>query len=124
VLESEAAAFIVLFGLVIASRFVSESGFKLLSGEQKVTVIDAFSAHRKYSLLIFVLLISPGFFFPGLISRHLFLAIVFVYFLSVAGLAYRKLSSLNVKTEYIHRYLLSLLLVVAGFSGYTFLSRR
>jgi hypothetical protein len=112
-----------LIGAVIASRFISESGLNLLSTTEKAAVIDAFSPHRKYSLLVLFLLLIPIIFLPDSVPRPAFFTIICLYLLAVMVLAHRRLKSLGVSQAYTQRYLSSQLVVAAGFGAYILLAR-
>lgn len=54
----EMSGWLALLGGVVVSRIISERGYRQLSPDEKVRLMDGFSATRAYSLIPLVLLIS------------------------------------------------------------------
>jgi hypothetical protein len=121
--NADALGIVSLIGAVIASRFISEAGLKLLSQAEKATVIDAFSGYRKYSLLVLLVVLIPAILLPGSLPRPLFFAVVCVFLLVVMVASNRELKSLGVAEAYTRRYLISQLVIAADLGSYILLSR-
>ena len=54
----EFSGYIALFAGVIVSRIINERGYRILSNEEKVRLMDGFSKARAYSLIPLLLLIG------------------------------------------------------------------
>jgi hypothetical protein len=69
------ASLVFLFGGFIASRFLSERSLRLLSSEEKLTLLDSFSSLRAFGSIPLILLVCSFFALPHLPSR--FIPLVF-----------------------------------------------
>lgn len=54
----ETSGWLALFGGMVASRIISERGYRRLSTDEKVRLMDGFSATRAYSLIPLVALMA------------------------------------------------------------------
>ena len=54
----EISGFIALLLAVLASRIINERGYRHLSSEEKVTLMDGFSKTRAYSMIPIIILIG------------------------------------------------------------------
>jgi hypothetical protein len=54
----EISGYIALFAAIIVSRIINERGYRVLSDEEKVRLMDGFSKTRAYSLIPLLILIG------------------------------------------------------------------
>jgi len=94
---------------ILLSRLISEKALKLLSDEQKIKLIEAFSHTRKYNMLPLIILFTAYILamklFPlyqlSIISATLTL---FIFFFVVRGkFVLKKLNDLNFPDQYIKK---------------------
>jgi hypothetical protein len=104
--------FIVLFAGLIASRFITEGALTLLSTEKKAELIDAFSAHRKFSLPLLAIILVATFNWPMAM-----IGAVIVYVVATQAWAYRRLKKLEMPPAYVRRFGLAALVSLCALSG-------
>ena len=122
----EISGFIVLLIASIASRFISERGYRTLTDEQKVRLLDGFALQRVYSLVPAVLLLG-GFFFcisytdldRGLLFAAYFgLLVAYIVIKSVFN--HWKMKSLEMPAGYRRHFLASQAVSMLGVAWFVF----
>jgi len=102
-------AFAAFFIIMAAARWVHEAGFRHLSPEQKVALVDAQSGVRKYGLLIALPVVFSAFLFPAYAPW-----IVLVYVLVSLGRSYRRLNVSELPAAYRRAFFTYSVLQLAG----------
>ena len=100
------SGFIALLFAIIVSRFISERGYRGLSSDQKLRLMDGFSSTRMYSMVPLLLLVA-GFWYltsETEISKQLatsaYFGLLIVYVVVRTLLNQRKLLTLELPKEY------------------------
>ena len=109
-------AVVVLLIGVVANRFIAEYALKLLTAEKKVELLDAFSAQRKFGLLIVVVLIVATFREPFAMALGLT-----GYFVSSQIWTYIRLRRLQLPVAYIRRFLVAALVLFVAIVAFVVL---
>lgn len=114
--------FVVFFVAVIASRILSSRALKLLSPDQKASLVDAFSGLRAYSLIPLVAIMAAYF----ILMQHpvmSFQALTILYLVAfVAYIAWnfwftrRRLRTLDLPRAYLNRIGIARGLQLAAFA--------
>jgi hypothetical protein len=114
------AGVVVLFCTLAANRFLGERNYKLLSPEDKVKLVDQFSAHRSLAtyipLGIMGVVILVGRSDPG-VFRWLFpIAVSVVLFVSIAlqAVVLRRLAALELPEDFVSRFRFQSIAVQSG----------
>ena len=111
---------VVLLATALAARMISERGYRTLTDEQKVRLMDGFSTQRAYSLIPLVLLIG-GFFL--LISNTdldrtllttAYFGLLVLYVLIKAVFNHWKMKSLEMPASYRRHFLASQAIAMLG----------
>ena len=122
--------FIVLLVAIFISRIINERALKKLSSDEKSKLLDNTANQRIYNLGVMIALIALYFFgvqrFPqyGLALTFAFVSLAVLFSLSLAFINYSKFQRLNLPTEYITQFLLSLGVQYAGLIFYIFVLAR
>jgi small-conductance mechanosensitive channel len=112
--------FLVFVAAVIISRVIMERALKPLSSDEKARLVDAFSGQRIYRYVVMFALMIAYFvvtrFAPQLyaISSLIFIIALMVVTTILSAFSYRKLKSLNLPSDYIRSYLISLAIQYMG----------
>lgn len=113
----------VFAALYIASRVIGERALRRLSQEEKARLIDGFSSFRIFSaviiLLFVVIFLAAENYLTDLSAavRGGFPAAIFLLFLVLSFITYKKLKSLNISESYIRIYLITLFLQYLGLAA-------
>ncbi len=97
------------FALMLGGMWVSDSGRRQLSVDQKARIVDAFSKYRVVRLggvLAVILVFSSR---PTLIGP-----VGCLFAVGLLALGYRRLRQLDLPLEYLRRYVIGAALVIAG----------
>lgn len=107
---------------IVISRVLSEKGLKILSDDQKVALLDAFSNMRKYGFIplvfLFVIFIMADRTYHRLnsIAYFFFIGLLITYFIIIQIITSRKLGKLNLPKSYLKIYLTSRIIYYFGFA--------
>jgi hypothetical protein len=111
---------VVLLVAVIAARWINERGFRTLTDEEKLRLIDGFSRQRAYSLIPIVALIGVYFFLSTQVSVSNslltagYIGLLFAYVVVRSILNHLKLRQLGMPDRYRKCALLSQTLSMLG----------
>lgn len=105
---------LVFLAAVVASRFLHERALAGLSPDEKLRVLDAFSAQRKYSLLIVVAISLPLFLAPAAISPAVNMAAVALYAAGSSAYSFAKMRRLALPAGYVRSFVAAQALQVGG----------
>lgn len=116
----EISGYIALFAAIIISRIINERGYRVLSDEEKVRLMDGFSKTRAYSLIPLLVLIGGYCFLMtktsmdrGVLSIGYFgLLIAFVVIRSVMN--HKKMKALDLPDSYRRMFTISQLVSLVG----------
>ena len=103
--------FLIFIVSIVASRIVGERALKLLSTEEKGTLLDSFSSYRLYNTYVSLGLVAAYFVLADYVwQSSATLALIFIIlFFTISGtisvLSYRKLRSLNMPNSYTNSFL-------------------
>jgi hypothetical protein len=103
--------FLIFIVSIVASRIVGERALKLLSTEEKGTLLDSFSSYRLYNTYVSFGLVAAYFVLADYVwQSSATLALIFIIlFFTISGtisvLSYRKLRSLNMPNSYTNSFL-------------------
>jgi len=122
----EFSGYIALIAAIVISRIINERGYRLLSNEEKIRLMDGFSKSRAYSLIPLLVLIVGYYLFitktdlnKGLVSLGYFgLLIAFVIVRSVMN--QRKLLKLDLPAGYRRAFLISQIVSLLGVAWFFF----
>lgn len=112
--------FIALLVCALAARIISEKAFKLLDGEQKVEVLDAFSGMRKWSLvplIIIFLMFALGDCSADIASTVINISAfvgILVHLLIMHFLVRKKINELSVPGDYKRKLMIARWVSYAG----------
>lgn len=111
--------FVFLIAVVI-SRIVAEKGYRKLSDEEKLRLMNGFSKNRMYSLLIFVLMAGGMMYMLKQtsldrgVAMGVYLLVIAVYILVSMVINLRKVKSLEMPAVYRKSYAISQVVSLAG----------
>ncbi len=100
------SGFVAIIGAIIISRIISERGFRRLSDEEKVRLMDGFSAIRAYSMIPILLLIGAYWFIATrtVVSQQYltigYFGLFITYVVALAFLNQHKLHQLGLPSNY------------------------
>jgi hypothetical protein len=103
--------FLIFIVSIVASRIVGERALKLLSTEEKGTLLDSFSSYRLYNTYVSLGLVAVYFVLADYVwqsSATLALIFIILFFTisgTISALSYRKLKSLNMPNSYTNSFL-------------------
>lgn len=101
----ELSGYIAILTGLIAARIINERGYRTLSDEQKVRLMDGFSAQRVYALILLLVLIGGYFFLiragidPTLLSAGYF-SLLAAYIIVLAVWNHWRLKALGMPDTY------------------------
>jgi hypothetical protein len=102
----EMSGFVALLAAIIVSRIINERGYRLLSADEKLRLMDGFSRTRAYALIPLAILIG-AFYFLATSTALNSDALAIGYFVSLIGyiivraaLNQRKLTTLQMPISY------------------------
>ena len=117
---------VALLVSMVLSRIINERGYRTLSADQKVRLMDGFSAQRAYSLIPMVVLVGAYFLLstktsldPTMLAGGYFVLLV-VYVVVRGVLNHRKMKSLEMPDIYRRYFMISQALSVLGFAWFAF----
>jgi hypothetical protein len=116
----EISGYIALIAAIIVSRIINERGYRVLSDEEKVRLMDGFSKTRAYSLIPLLILIGGYYFLmtktdlhKGVISIGYFgLLIAFVIIRSIMN--HKKMKTLGLPDSYRRMFTISQVVSLIG----------
>ena len=102
------SGYVALLGAIVLSRIISERGYRKLDAEQKIRLMDGFSTARAYSMIPLLLLIAVFWLLTtqtNIDKPYLtigYFGLLAAYVIARVILNQRKLTQLNLPTDY-HR---------------------
>ncbi|MEM9478728.1 MAG: hypothetical protein AAGA58_03600 [Verrucomicrobiota bacterium] len=116
----EFSGYIALFAAIIVSRIINERGYRVLSDEEKVRLMDGFSKARAYSLIPLLILIGGYYFLMtksdlnrGMLSIGYFVLLIgFVVIRSVMN--HKKMKTLDLPDSYRRMFTISQVVSLIG----------
>lgn len=111
---------VIFFISIIAARFVAEKGYKKISDEEKVLLMDNFSKFRKISIIplfgglliyfgvIYFLKLNPQ------ILMIVFMSYILVYLILMLTIVFKKMKELNLDKGFIRNTAFSFLIRFVG----------
>jgi len=115
---------IALLVAMIASRFLSERGYRTLSPEQKLRLMDGFSSTRMYSMGPLLVLIAAFWFLMTQtdVNRQVvtmtFFGLLIAYVITRTVMNQRKLHVLDMPAEYRRSFLIAQAVSLAGIAWF------
>jgi hypothetical protein len=122
----QTSGFVALLGAVILSRFVHERGFRRLSEDEKIRLIDGSSASRTYAMIpLFVLIVAYWLLVTRTqIDKTLltvgYFALLVVYLVARALLNWRKLVQLGLPFDYLRTFTIAQIISFIGIAWFFF----
>jgi hypothetical protein len=120
------SGFVALLVAIVAARIINERGYRTLSAEEKLRLMDGFSAQRAYSLIPMVLLVAAYFLLstktsldPTMLAIGYF-GLLVVYVVIRAILNHRKMKTLGMPDKYRRYFVVSQLLSMLGLAWFAF----
>jgi hypothetical protein len=117
---------IALLVSLVASRIINERGYRKLTSEQKIRLMDGFSNARAYSLIP-VLVLAGAYFLlvsqTNLDRQYLnigYFALLIAYVACRTILSQRKISQLDLPVEYGRSFTISQFLSILGIAWFFF----
>ena len=110
-------AFVASF---VASRFLSEKAYKLLTADDKVRLMDAFSGFRKYSLVPLLVLMGGFYLIVMKLPEYRMTAVIGLLVITVVYVAVmnlfnvKVLKALNLPGAFVRGFVLSRTLTMLG----------
>jgi len=111
-------ALLVFLGAVVASRLLSESGLAKLEPDEKVQLMDAFAAQRKYSLMGVVGILAVGVLLRGAVPAVLFMVVLGFYAVGMSAYSVSKVRRLGMPITYVGPFIAGQLLQIGGLAVY------
>src|SRR5262245_8305754 len=115
--DSSLMPIFVLLGTIIANRFIAERGFATLQPDEKVRVMDAFAAQRKYTLLVVIALVGLSVVFAGRLGP-IVLVVFGLYPLGALVYAVAKMRRLGLPQTYVRYYSAGQTIQICGLAVY------
>lgn len=100
------SGFIALLVAIVASRIISETGYRKLDAEQKVRLMDGFSTARAYSMIPLLILIAAFWFLSTQTTvdkKYLaigYFGLLIAYVIARVILNQRKIAQLDLPADY------------------------
>lgn len=123
----EFSGYLALIAAIVISRIIHERGYRLLSNEEKIRLMDGFSKSRAYSLIPLLVLIGGYYLLitktdldKGAVSFGYF-AILIAYTLTRSVMNQRKLSALDMPTGYRRAFLISQIVSLLGVAWFFYI---
>ena len=120
------SGFVALLGAIVASRLISERGYRKLDAEQKVRLMDGFSTARAYSMIPLLLLIV-GFWFlssqTSIDKQYLtigYFGLLIVYVIARVILNQRKIAQLDLPADYNRTFTMAQVVSFLGIAWFFF----
>lgn len=120
------SGYIALMLAIVASRIINERGYRILSAEEKLRLMDGFSSARAYSLIPLVILICVFAFLltqtaldKSIVTGGYFTVLV-VYVVLRSVWSHRKMKSLLMPATYRRYFTISQLLALLGTAWFFF----
>ena len=120
------SGFVALLGAIVASRLISERGYRKLDAEQKVRLMDGFSTARAYSMIPLLLLIV-GFWFlssqTSIDKQYLtigYFGLLIVYVIARVILNQRKIAQLVLPADYNRTFTMAQVVSFLGIAWFFF----
>ena len=120
------SGFVALLGAIVASRLISERGYRKLDSEQKVRLMDGFSNARAYSMIPLLVLIATFWFLSSQTNvDKKYLAIGYFGLLIVCVIVrvilnQRKLAQLDMPADYNRTFTIAQVVSFLGIAWYFF----
>lgn len=120
------SGFVALLGAIVASRLISERGYRKLDSEQKVRLMDGFSSARAYSMIPLLALIAAFWFLSSQTNvdkQHLaigYFGLLIVYVIVRAILNQRKLAQLDLPADYNRTFTIAQIVSFLGIAWFFF----
>jgi hypothetical protein len=117
---------IALLVSLVASRIINERGYRKLTSEQKLRLMDGFSNARAYSMIpVFVLVVAYFLLVSqtNLDRQYLnlgYFALLIAYVVGRTILSQRKISQLDLPVEYSRSFTISQFLSILGIAWFFF----
>ena len=122
----EMSGFVALLGAIVASRIISERGYRKLDADQKLRLMDGFSTSRAYSMIPLLLLIAAFWFLTSqtdLDKQYLtigYFGLLAVYVIVCVILNQRKLTQLDLPTGYHRMFTMAQVVSFLGIAWFFF----
>jgi hypothetical protein len=99
------SGYVALLAGIIVSRIINERGYRTLSADEKVRLMDGFSGQRAYSLIPLVILIAVYYFLSRSAINQTVLAgcyfgLLAIYVVTLTILNHRKMKALAMPNTY------------------------
>ena len=120
----EISGFIALFAAIIVSRIINERGYRLLSDEEKLRLMDGFSKARAYALIPLLVLIGGYWLLltktdiDGNLLTIGYFVLLIAWVLLRTVLNQRKLSALDLSSDYKRYYMIAQVISLIGLAWF------